>query len=312
MVHQTAKGPADYILPLYMNGLSGRVMRLPAPARKKREILIIPGMHTSLERMFGLAEYLNQFGGVTVPDLPGFGGMEPLYKIGEKVTLDSLADYLAAFIKLRYRNRRLTILGISLGFSIATRMLQKYPEIAKKVDLLISFVGFVNKEDFRWKKRNIALMKNGARVFTHRLPASFGQRMALRAPFIRTAYGLVESKHPKFKNLAGQQDRENRINFEITLWQINDIRTYMACTVEMFNMDLCNSHVDLPVYHVAVKDDHYFDNVVVEQHMRTIYNDFNLILTKLPVHAPTVVATKKDMEAFVPPKIRQMLRKKVQ
>jgi pimeloyl-ACP methyl ester carboxylesterase len=306
-----SKDPADYILPLYMNGLSGRVLRLPAPGRKRREILIIPGMHTSIERMAGMAEYLNQFGAVTMPDLPGFGGMEPFYNIGEKTTLDTLADYLASFIKLRYRNRRLTIVAISVGFSIVTRMLQKYPEIAKKVDLLVSCVGFVHKDDFKWKKRNINFLKNGAWVFTHRFPAMLGQHVALRAPFIRTAYNLVENKHPKFKNLADQKDREERINFEIVLWQINDIRTYMACTVEMFNMNLSNSHVDLPVYHVAVKNDHYFDNVVVEQHMRTIYTDFNLILTKSPMHAPTVLATKEEAEAFVPPKLRRLLRKKV-
>lgn len=311
MVAQTAKNPADYILPLYMNGLSGRMLRLPAPPRKKREILLVPGMHTSLERMMSLAEYLNQFGGVTLPDIPGFGGMESFYNIGEKATLDNMADYLASFIKLRYRNRRLTILANSLGFSVTTRMLQKYPEIAKKVDLLISFVGFVHKDDFRWKKRNVTFLKNGAWIFTHRLPAALGQHVILKGPVIRTAYSLVESKHPKFKDIIDQQDHDKRINFEITLWQINDIRTYMACAVEMFNMNLCNSHVDLPVYHVAVKDDHYFDNTIVEEHMRTIYNDFHLIQTKMPVHGPTVIASKEDVEIFVPPKLRQLLRKKV-
>lgn len=311
MVQKTAKNPADYILPLYMNGLSGRMLRLPAPARKKREILIIPGMHTSMERMMSLAEYINQFGAVTLPDLPGFGGMEPFYKIGEKPTLDNLADYLAAFIKLRYRNRRLTILAISLGFSITTRMLQKYPEIAKKVDLLVSWVGFVHKDDFICKKSNIALMRNSARFFSMRLPAAFGQHVVLRKPFIQAAYNLVESRHPKFKDLNGEEDRQARIDFEITLWQINDIRTYIYCAITMFSLDLCHEHVDLPVYHVSVQNDHYFNNVIVEQHMRTIYKDFNLIKTKMPVHAPTIIASKEEIEAFVPPKLRQLLRKKV-
>jgi pimeloyl-ACP methyl ester carboxylesterase len=312
MVSATDKNPADYILPLDINGLSGRMLRLPPPSRrKKREILLVPGHHTSIERLDGLTAYINQFGAVTLPDLPGFGGMDPLYNIGETATIDNLADYLASFIKVRYKNRRLTIMAISYGFAVVTRMLQKYPEIAKKVDLLVSWVGFVHKDDFKWKKSTIFWLKSGSWVFAHRLPAAFVQHAGLRGPFIRKTYHMVEDRHPKFKNVENVEEREKRIDFEIVLWQINDIRTYMACTNKMFAMNLCGEHVDLPDYHVAVENDHYFNNLVVEEHMRAIYKDFNLIQTKMPVHAPTVIATKKEVEAFVPPKLRQVLRKKV-
>jgi pimeloyl-ACP methyl ester carboxylesterase len=311
MTPKTALNPADYILPLYMDGLSGRMLRLPAPSpRKKRELLIIPGHHTSIERMIGLAEYINQFGPVTMPDLPGFGGMDSFYKINEKPTLDNLADYLAAFIKLRYRGKRFSILAISFGFAVVTRLLQKYPEIAQKVDILVSWVGFVHKDDFRWNKKTVGFLKNGARLASGRLPSAFIQHFILRGLVIRATYNLVESRHPKFKNLKDTQDRDKRINFEIVLWKINDIRTYLSSSVTMFKLNLCGDHVDLRVYHVAVEGDHYFDNVTVEQHMRTIYKDFTMIKTKMPVHAPTVIATKEEVEAFVPPKLRQVLRKK--
>jgi pimeloyl-ACP methyl ester carboxylesterase len=312
MKQKSATNSAEYILPLNMDGLSGRMLRLPAPTpRKKRELLIIPGHHTSIERMIGLAEYINQYGAVTMPDLPGFGGMESFYKIGEKPTIDNLADYLAAFIKLRYRDRRFSILAISFGFAVTTRMLQKYPEIAKKVDLVVSWVGLVHKDDFRWNKRTVGLLKNGSWILSQRLPSAFARYCLLRGPLIRATYSLVEGRHPKFKNLADEKERDKRIDFEIVLWKINDIRTYLECTYRMFSLDLCNSHVNLPVYHVAVKDDHYFDNVLVEQHMRTIFKDFHLIETRMPVHAPTVIATKDEVEAFVPPKLRKALRKKV-
>jgi pimeloyl-ACP methyl ester carboxylesterase len=100
------------------------------------------GHHSSLERWWGVVQDLNQYGGVTMPDLPGFGGMQSLYKIGEKPDVDTLADYLAAFVKLRYKRRRVTIAGLSFGFVVATRMLQRYPDLVKKVDLLISVAGF--------------------------------------------------------------------------------------------------------------------------------------------------------------------------
>jgi hypothetical protein len=80
MPKKTAKPPADYIMPLYINGLSGRMLHLPAPRGKKREILFIYGQHSSLERWWGLAQALNSAGAVTMPDIPGFGGMTSLHQ----------------------------------------------------------------------------------------------------------------------------------------------------------------------------------------------------------------------------------------
>src|SRR5690606_29130786 len=133
---------------------------LPAPARKNRQILLVYGHHASLERMFGLAEELNKYGSITMPDLPGFGGMESFYKIGEKPTLDNLADYLASFIKLRYKRRRVSILAMSFGFLVVTRMLQRYPELVKKVDVLVSIVGFCHHQDFKMRRRNYWLLRS--------------------------------------------------------------------------------------------------------------------------------------------------------
>src|SRR3712207_1180020 len=95
------RDPADYIEPLNINRLEGRMLRLPAPDTKQaagREILFVYGHHSSLERWWGLIQALNRYGAVTMPDLPGFGGMDSFYKIGKKPTIDNLADYVAAFI----------------------------------------------------------------------------------------------------------------------------------------------------------------------------------------------------------------------
>src|ERR1700741_1092962 len=131
MTDTTLKGPADHIVPLYINGMNGRMLHIPGPAHTKREILFIYGHHSTLERWWGLVQDLNQYGTVTMPDLPGFGGMDSFYRIGQKPTIDNLADYLAAFIKMHYKKRKFTIAGLSFGFLVATRMLQRYPEMAK-------------------------------------------------------------------------------------------------------------------------------------------------------------------------------------
>ena len=78
-----------------------------------------------LERWWGLVQNFNEYGAVTMPDLPGFGGMDSFYTIGRRPTIDAFADYLAAFIKLRYKRKRITIVGISFGFLVATRMPSK-------------------------------------------------------------------------------------------------------------------------------------------------------------------------------------------
>src|SRR5688572_21813168 len=106
MAGKSKNSPVEYVQPLLMNGLSGRMLYIPAKNSKKRQMLVISGQHTSIERMEALAHELAKYGTVTVPDLPGFGGMEPLYKLGVKPDLDTMADYLASFIKLRYMRKR--------------------------------------------------------------------------------------------------------------------------------------------------------------------------------------------------------------
>src|SRR5260370_9518477 len=121
MPHTSSLVPADFIVPLNMNGLQGRMLTMTARRGKKREMVLIYGHHSSLERWFGLAQVLNRYGSVAMPDLPGFGGMDSLYKIGQKPTVDAMADYLAAFVKMRYKRRRVTIVGMSYGLVVATR-----------------------------------------------------------------------------------------------------------------------------------------------------------------------------------------------
>lgn len=298
----------DYIVPLNINGLKGRMLRVPGKAKKRKEILLVYGHHSSIERMSGIVEDLTKYGNVTLPDLPGFGGMESFYKIGEKPTLDNLADYLAAFIKLRYKKRRLTILGMSLGFLIATRMLQKYPELAKRVDLLISVVGFAHKDDFILPKRIRWPLRAGASLFSRKYPAWFLQNIVLRGPIIRACYALVADNHSKLKD-ADKAEQRRRINFEITLWKINDIRTYMDTTITMLRANVCDIQVALPVHHVAVDVDRYFDNHRVEQHLAVIYQRVYVINTEVQAHAPTVVATAKEAAPFIPTALRRLLAK---
>lgn len=301
------KDPASYIVPLNMNGMRGRMLRMPPRKNKKREFLLIYGHHASLERFFGLAETLNDYGGVTMPDLPGFGGMDSFYKIKEKPSLDNLADYLAAFVKLRYKGQRFSIVAVSFGFLVVTRMLQKYPDIAKKVDLLVSVVGFTRYDEFTFNRPRYYFYRYGASFFSNRLPSIFFRNVILHPLVLRTFYSRTHNAKHKFVD-ASRDERKKMTDFEVYLWRANDIRTYMDTAVSMLTVDNCKKHVDLPVWHISVKVDNYFNNAVIEQHMQVIFKDFQEIPAKLKRHSISIIADKKASAPLIPPKLRALLR----
>ena len=297
-------------MPLNMNGLRGRMLRLPPKKKTKtREILLIYGHHASLERMYGAAEVLNDYGAVTVPDLPGFGGMDSFYKIGEVPDMDTMADYLASFIKLRYRHRRITIAAVSYGFTVVTRMLQRYPDLSKKVDMLVSIVGFTHHEDFTFSPLRKRMYRIGAGVFTFKLPAMFFKNVVLHPAVLRAFYAKTHNAKHKFADIS-EDERKALTEFEVHLWRINDVRTYMKTSTQFLKLNNCTRQVDLPVWHIGVKLDNYFDADTVEQHMRIVFSDFIYVKAPFDRHMPNVIAGKKESAGLVPRKIRQELNKK--
>ena len=290
-----------------INGLKGRMVNLPASKGTKKEILLIYGHHASIERMSGITENLNLYGKVTIPDLPGFGGMDSFYKIGLKPTIDNYADYLAAFIKLRYKNKKFTLISMSFSFLVVTRMLQKYPDIVKQVDMLVSSVGFVHYDDFRLSKPQIFGLKAISSLLQYNPFAFFAKHTIFDKTAVKAFYNYLGVKHSKMQDAGNKRVKEKRINAEVVLWRINDVRTRMKTIHDCLNVNLLDKKVDLPVYHVYVEGDRFFDNRVVEQHMRIVYKDFIGITTDIIGHMPSIVATKKDADAFVPRELKELL-----
>lgn len=300
---------AEYIQPLSINGLEGRMLRAPMPARKSREILLIYGHHAKLERWLGLVENLHQYGAITMPDLPGFGGMDSFHKIGKRPTIDNFADYLAAFVKLRYRRKRVTIVAVSFGFVVVTRMLQRYPELVKKVDLLVSVVGFMHRDDFKFpagRQRNYARL---TRLFATRPVALFIRYGCLNQFVLTNLYTRMPASKKRFVEVQPEQLKAT-MKFEVELWQSNNVRTHWLTTSEFLKLDNCSTKVDLPVWHVATEGDHYFDNNIVEQHMRIVFKDYHLVLAASKAHTPPILATKKEMSVLLPPALRRVLARK--
>lgn len=189
-------------------------------------------------------------------------------------------------------------------------MLQKYPEIAKQVELLGSFAGMTHRDDFTFSRTRYWAYRLGTRVLSGRIPSLFFKHVILRPIFIRGVYKYTFNAKQKFEDTS-VDELKRLMDMEVQLWQCNDQRTYMDIAHTMFKLDLTHQHVDLPVYHVAVDTDRYFDNTVVEQHMRTIYKDFHLLKARVPNHSPSVIATAEEAAFFFPAELRRLFNKKV-
>jgi pimeloyl-ACP methyl ester carboxylesterase len=296
-----------YITPMSINGLNGRMLYMPATDKKHKtnHILAIYGHHSSLERMFSIVENMAEYGNVTMPDLPGFGGMESLFKIGEKPDLDTMADYLATFIKLKMKNKRFTIVGMSYGFLVAARCLQKNPELQKNITGVMSLVGFTCIHDFSISKRRINTYKVITKIFSTP-PGAAIFKLCLSSPIIKTTYRLQASTHPKMKG-ATKQELKERLNFEVYLWQCNDARTYMFTTNHFTVADIRGTRINVPLAHISVSNDQYFDNESVKRNLSNIFTGVSFHEAVMPNHAPTVISTKEEAASFIPDSARAVL-----
>jgi pimeloyl-ACP methyl ester carboxylesterase len=308
MPSKISRNPIDYIVPLDINGLEGRMLQAPATGKQKQEILVIYGHHAMLERWWSLVENLTEYGSVTMPDLPGFGGMDAFGKIGKKISIDAYADYLAAFIKLRYKRKRIVIVGISFGFVIVTRMLQKYPDLNKKIILLVSLVSFMHKDDFVYTRAQRRFFRAGTRLFATHVSAFIIRRCLLNRFVLKTLYAKLPNSKRRMIEVT-PEEFNNTMDFEVKLWQANDVRTHWMTTSQFLNLDNCTEKINLPVYHVASKEDHYFNNEVVRQHMLVVFSGYRLFVARSKAHTPSVLADKKAAGVMLPSALRRQLVK---
>ena len=300
--------PADYIVSLDMNGLSGRMLYMPGPKDKNTEILFVYGQHSSLERWWGMLQFANHYGAVVAPDLPGFGGMESFYKIGERATLDNFADYLAAFIKMRYKRKQVVIVGLSLGFVVATRMLQRCPELTKNVRMLVSLVGFTHHEDLAFSRSRYWFYRLVGAVFSHWLPAVMLRGIVLNPVVFRLLYHRMYTAKSKFASVSSKEEFSALLTAESTLWRINDVRTHALTTHELLTLNNLGQQIDVPVWHIDVKADQYLNHQRVSEHLHAVFKQVHTATAPLATHAPSVIADEATAAKLVPAKLRRAFR----
>jgi pimeloyl-ACP methyl ester carboxylesterase len=292
------------ISPLTVQGMRGRVM--VHPSRKSgagRTIVYVYGIHGSLERFYGVINFLARFGRVVVPDLPGFGGMETFYKVGKEPTLDAYGDYVADFIQQELPDEKITLVGLSLGFVVITRMLVRHPELHSRVELVISAMGLADGRDLNIKPPALWGIRTLLLLGQVRPLANTIQYFATRQWMLRLMYS---GDNPKMKALP-PEERPGLIEFESYLWQCNDMQTYCVAMKQLFELRQPGAKVPLTVHHIETQHDHWLDTDAAEEHIAAIYQKLVLHDSKLIHHGGVAYAEETEAEQIIPAGVVKLL-----
>lgn len=305
----TIKLPNHQVETINIGGLKGRLLHLsPKTKSKNKQILLIYGMHSSLERMYSTALFLNRYGEVTLPDLPGIGGMEPFYKINKRLTLDNYADYLYTILKSRKLVSKVDVVAMSFGFMVLTRMLQKYPETEAWFDNVISFVGFGQANDFQYslfKRRAYIVISD---VMSTRLGGWIAAKLIFNPLSLRLMFRVLGTFNPKYQ-YGFRTDPEGTVAMELDLWQKNDARTRFAIYKLFFEFNLCNDlhKIKVPLLDLTTPNDQYLDPKRVQASLRAIYTNVESARLNSRLHAPSVIGTESEVAKAFPEKAKQIL-----
>jgi pimeloyl-ACP methyl ester carboxylesterase len=295
---------AEYIVPVNMNKLQGRMLRYTKSNQPNKEILLVYGHHTSIERYWELTKVFGKYGAVTVPDFPGFGGMENLNKINEFPNIDNLADYLAAFFKLLFKQRRVTIMAVGFGFLITTRMLQKYPDIAKKIDLFVGINAFSHKEDIVIKKGRLYWYRFSAHLLNTKLTSALFRVFWLKVMLPRINNDAIKNSIQHF-DFRGDSFYEPS-NVDYKLWSVNDMRTHAQAIKTMLTIDNCQNRINLPLWHISFGDRTFLNDNYVEQHLKVIFSEYHKLSSRFNLDLPLGSPYSK-VRIIIPQKLRKKL-----
>lgn len=297
----------NYVIPLNMNGLQGRMFKYSSKKKLPLDILLVYGHHASLEGYKGLIQFLYSYGNLTVPDLPGLGGMDSFYKIGKKPSIDNYAAYLASFMKMQFKRKKIVIVGFGFGFVVVTRMLQRYPGLQKNVKLIIALKGYSDDDDFKLTKAQKYQYRAVAKILSYRSMAIVARKALLNGPMLKLAYLSVPVAKEKIQLDRLNTKKSNAVlQSEISLWQINDVRTYMFCVNEMTAFTNCDKRIDLPVWHLVHSNDQLIDNSRAEQHLKVIFAEYRHF--KASGKILPVFNERKSVTAWFPKNLKKELR----
>lgn len=290
---------------LDMNGMAGRMVRLQPPTGKTAEVLFVGDRHRTLEMWQELLIQLNRSAGVTAPELPGIGGMDSFLTIGKQPTVDTYADYLAAFMKLRFRRKRVVIVGVGFGFIVATRMLQRYPALRPHVRHIIGLQAYAHYSDER-KTAN-----RGLRLLGFRLAASWPVARMIQLLYLNRVVlpRLLAYRQATIIQRAVALD-DTFITAQASLWRTNDLQTNFHISADLLRLNNCTHRLDVPLLIVVNGQDAPLDTGRAEQHLRVAYTSVASITVHTPLLPTELTITKAAARGLLPAPVRHIIAQK--
>jgi pimeloyl-ACP methyl ester carboxylesterase len=290
-------------------GLRGRYGHWQAKSSAaKRTFVIVYGQHASLERLSPIIELFRRYGDVYAADNPGFGGMEPSYKIKRRPDLKFFADHLGHFVNTYVpKNRRITFVGVSLGFQIITEALNKHQGIQLRTEQLISLMGCISHKEIR-----LPLSYKVPLVYLMALPVKtwLGSRifkLLARESVIVFAYLISKPIQVKLRGLTIKQSIVYAKQ-QAQLWIINDARTHASTAWDLvYHNDLSSYRIGVPTVHLGVINDHVIDSGLVKKELVKVFKSVEIYDLALENHAPLDIDTEEDVRALMPKALAKLL-----
>lgn len=308
MTEANQKHPRDFITPLVINNIRGRMLYIPAStdSARKREILLVYGLRTCLEQVFALANELSAYGNVSCPDLPGIGGMDSMYSVGMKPTLENMANYMASLMKLKYHHKKFTAIGLSHNFALLTKVLQNHPELAGKVERVVNIDGYIHTDDLtlsanRKKRRRFVL-----KLASNKLVSRVIQYIVFVSPIMRYLY-VHQRSSSTHENKKSKEMLKHRAHFDAHLWRINDARTHLSILSELNDVDLCSSQINVDALYAYSPMTTIVSPTIIEQHMAVAYKSCATFRLKLGPYEEILPIPLTDASSLLPKSLRKKL-----
>lgn len=222
---------------LTINGLSGRYL---SPSRRagKNIFLIVGDYKSSIEGLRPIVDLLSKRADVYGFDLPGIGGMESFYRVSRTPTLDNYADYLQSVIKLKFRGKRIVLVGVGSGFAVVTMYLQKTKTSNANIKSVINFGGI-----------------------SHHFDAPTAKFEVLATGIVAKLASFVVFRFP--------------LEFISKIFNTKNLPTTVYLKSQLFKLDLCNRQIDKSLTAYRPKDNKV-DEKLWAEHLRIAYKNVRI------------------------------------
>ena len=291
MKKKYSDSPSDHIEPFFINGLEGRVLKAKSKTKKSAQILLVGDLLDSIEQNWPLINDLRRYGNVSCYDLPGIGGMTDFGKIDHDISVNSYADYLASLIKLRYKKHKVILVGKGFGFVIITRMLMRYPLLAKKIITVVCINGEIHHDDLLLSIGDKKSLRMIFLIMSWQ-PFSFICRNLLKNKKLFSY--LYNNSNLQLRNLVFRSQYALNHKALMDLLENNNFTTHFRLLHELLTLDNCISRIDVPLKRAYLKSD-LINIDTQKQHMQVTYKNYRQYEIKQPKNPIVDVGEQSDL-----------------